>query len=69
MGYPLQFIDNVICTFEKTNTDDQNKVTDDNDDNDCNDYFTIFLLKLPFCQKNEVKSKHFLEKIPSFYEN
>ena len=27
-----------------------------------------FLLKLPFCGNNEVKSKHFFKKNSSFYE-
>ena len=39
VGYPLPFIDSVICTFKEDNIIDQNNVIDDNDDDT-----TIFLL-------------------------
>ena len=32
VGYPLPFIDNIICTFKKKCIHGQNKVTDDDDD-------------------------------------
>ena len=62
MGYPLPFIDNVIRTFKEKNIVDQNNVTDDDDDEsvvptsllEVNKRF--ILLKLPFCQDNEIKS-------------
>ena len=67
MGYPLPFIDNVIPTFKEKNIVDQTIVTDDNDDEPLiPPYFfevnkRFILLKLPFCQNNEIKSKHFLK--------
>ena len=58
VDYPLPFTDNVICTFRERNTVDQNNITDDN-------FFVInkrfILLKLPFCQNIEIKSKYFLK--------
>ena len=75
VGYPLPFIDNVICTFKEKNIVDQNNATDDNDDEllilpyffEVNKRF--ILLKLPFCQNNEIKSKHFLKKFHHFTKN
>ena len=75
VGYPLPFIDNVFCTFKERNTVDQNNVTYDNDDepllppylSEVNKCF--ILLKLPFCQNNETKSKHFLKKFHHFTKN
>ena len=32
VGYPLPFIDNVICTFKEDNIIDQNNIINDNDD-------------------------------------
>ena len=67
VGYPLSFIDNVIRTFKERNIVDQNNVTDDNDDAPLirPHFFEVnkrfILLKLPFCQTNETKSKHFLK--------
>ena len=55
VGYPLPFINNVICTFKERNIDDQNKVTDDNDDEPFTPpyFFEVdkgfMLLKLQFC--------------------
>ena len=75
VGYPLPFIDNVICSFKKKNVVGQNSVTDDNDDEPLIPlYFfevikRFILLKLPFCQKNEIKSKHFLKKFHHFTKN
>ena len=58
VDYPLPFTDNVIRTFRERNTVDQNNITDDN-------FFVInkrfILLKLPFCQNIEIKSKYFLK--------
>ena len=58
VDYPLPFTNNVIRTFRERNTVDQNNITDDN-------FFVInkrfILLKLPFCQNNEIKSKYFLK--------
>ena len=75
VGYPLPFIYNVIRTFKERNIVDQNNVTDDNDDEpllpryffEANKRF--ILLKLPFCQNNEIKSKHFLKKFHHFTKN
>ena len=70
--YPLPFIDNVICTFKEDDIVDQNNVIDDNDDEPLiPPYFfevnkRFILLKLPFCQNNQIKSNHFFEKISSF---
>ena len=68
MFYPLLFVDNVIRTFKERKIGDQNKVTDDNDDErfippsffEVNKRF--ILLKLPFCQKNEIKSNNNMKK-------
>ena len=74
VGYPLPFIGNVIRTLKEDNTVDQNNVIDDNNDEPViPPYFfevnkSFILLKLPFCQNNEIKWKHFLQKIPSFYK-
>ena len=66
VDYPLPFTDNVIRTFRERNTVDQNNITDDN-------FFVInkrfILLKLPFCQNNEIKSKYFLKKFHHFTKN
>ena len=75
LGYPLPFIDNVIRTFKEKNIVDQNNITDDNDDVPLiPPYFfevnkRFILLKLPFCQNNEIKSKHFLKKFHHFTKN
>ena len=75
VGYPLPFIDNVIRTFKEKNIVDQNNATDDNDNEPLiPPYFfevnkRFILLKLPFCQNNEIKSKHFLKKFHHFTEN
>ena len=75
VGYPLPFIDNVIRTFKEKNIVDQNNATDDNDDEPLiPPYFfevnkRFILLKLPFCQNNEIKSKHFLKKFQHFTKN
>ena len=75
VGYPLPFIDNVIRTFKEKNIVDQNNATDDNDDEPLiPPYFfevnkRFILLKLPFCQNNEIKSKHFLKKFHHFTKN
>ena len=75
LRYPLPFIDNVIRTFKEKNIVDQNNVTDDNDDVPLiPPYFfevnkRFILLKLPFCQNNEIKSKHFLKKFHHFTKN
>ena len=75
MGYPLPFIDNVIRTFKERNIVDQNNVAGDNDDEPLlPPYFfevnkSFILLKLPFCQNNEIKSKHFLKKFHDFTKN
>ena len=72
MRYPLPFIDNVIPTFKERNIVDQNNVTDDNDDEHLlpPHFFEVnkrfILLKLPFCQNNEIKSKRFLKKFHHF---
>ena len=75
MDYPLPFTDNVIRTFKERNIVDQNNVTDDNDDVpllpqyffEVNKFFV--LLKLPFCQNNEIKLKHFLKQFHQFTKN
>ena len=75
MGYHLPFIDNVIRIFKEDNIADQNNVIDDKDDEpfippyffEVNNRF--ILLKLVFCQNNEIKSKHFLKKIHYFTKN
>ena len=75
VGYPLPFIDNVIRTFKEKNIVDQNNVTDDNDDEPLIPPYSFevnkrfILLKLPFCQNNEIKSKHFLKKFHHFTKN
>ena len=75
VGYPLPFIDNVIRTFKEKNIVDQNNATNDNDDEPLiPPYFfevnkRFILLKLPFCQNNEIKSKHFLKKFHHFTKN
>ena len=72
VGYPLPFIANVIHTFKEDNIIDQNNVINDNDDEPLTPpYFfkvnkRFILLKLPFCQNNEIKSKHFLKKFHHF---
>ena len=72
VDYPLPFIDNVIGTFKKDNIVDQNNVIDDNDDEPpILPYFfevnkRFILLKLPLCQNNQIKSKHFLKKFHHF---
>ena len=69
------FIDNVIRTFKEKNIVDQNNATDDNDDEPLiPPYFfevnkRFILLKLPFCQNNEMKSNHFLKKFHHFTKN
>ena len=74
VGSSLPFINYVIRTFKERNIVDQNNITDDNDDEHLlPPYFfevnkCFILLKLPFCQNNEIKSEHFLKKIPSFYK-
>ena len=76
MSYTLPFIDNVFRTFKEKNIVDQNNAADDNDDEPViPPYFfqinkRFILLKLPFCQNNEIKSKHFLKKLlkPSLNE-
>ena len=74
MGYPLP-LDNVICTFKESNIVEQNNVTNDSDDEPfITPYFTevnkyFILLNLPFCQNNEIKSKHFLKKFHHFTKN
>ena len=75
VGYPLPFIDNVIRTFKEKNIVDQNNATDGNDDELLiPPYFfevnkSFILLKLPFSQNNEIKSKHFLKKFHHFTKN
>ena len=75
VGYPLSFIDNVIHTFKERNIVDQNNIIDDNDDAPLipPHFFEVnkrfILLKLPFCQTNETKSKHFLKKFHHFTKN
>ena len=75
VGYSLPFIDSVICTFKEDNIVDQNNVIDDNDDEPLiPPYFfevnkCFILLKLPFCQNNGIKSKHFLKKFHHFTKN
>ena len=75
MGYPLPFIDNIIRTFKERNIVDQNNETNDNDDKPLlPTYFfevnkRFILLKLPFRQNNEIKSKHFLKKFHHFTKN
>ena len=72
VGYPLPFIGNVIRTLKEDNTVDQNNVIDDNNDEPViPPYFfevnkSFILLKLPFCQNIEIKSKHFLKKFHHF---
>ena len=72
MGYHLPFIDKVIRTFKEDNIADQNNVIDDKDDEPLiPPYFfevnkRFILLKLSFCQNNEIKSKHFLKKFHHF---
>ena len=72
VGYPLPFMDNVIHTFQERNIVDQNNATDDNDDEPrlSPHFFEVnkrfILLKLPLCQNNEIKSKHFLKKFHHF---
>ena len=72
VGYSLPFVDYVIRTFKERNIVDQNNVTDDNDDEHLlPPYFfevnkRFILLKLPFCQNNEIKSEHFLKKFHHF---
>ena len=72
VGYPLPFIDNVICTFKERNIDNKNKVTDDNDDEPVTPpyFFEVdkgfMLLKLQFCQfcqNSEIKNYMILQKI------
>ena len=73
--YPLPFIDNVICTFKEDDIVDQNNVIDDNDDEPLiPPYFfevnkRFILLKLPFCQNNQIKSNHFLKKFHHLTKN
>ena len=75
LGHPLLFIDNVICTFKENNIADQNKVIDDNDDEPliapyfCEVNKCFILLKLPFCQNNEIKPNLFLKKFYYFTKN
>ena len=74
VGYPLSFIDNLIRTFKEKNIVDQNNATDDNDEPLIPPYFfevnkRFILLKLPFCQNNEIKPKHFLKKFQHFTKN
>ena len=75
VGYPLRFIDNVIHTCKERNIVEQNNITDDNDDKPLlPPYFfgvnkCFILLKLPFCQNNEIKSKHFFKKFHHFTKN
>ena len=74
VGYPLSFIDNLIRTFKEKNIVDQNNATDDNDEPLILPYFfevnkRFILLKLPFCQNNEIKPKHFLKKFQHFTKN
>ena len=58
----------VLSSFKEKNIVDQNKVTVDNDNDPLiRSYFfkvnkRFVLLRLPFCQNNEIKSKHFLKK-------
>ena len=62
----------VLSTFKEKNIVDQNKVTVDNDDDPfIPSYFfkvnkRFVFSKLPFCENNEMKSKHFLKKIHHF---
>ena len=75
VGYPLPFMDNVIRTFKEDNIVDQNNVIDDKDDEPLiPPYFfevnkRFILLKLPFGQNHEIKSKHFLKKFHHFTKN
>ena len=58
----------VLSSFKEKNIVDQNKVTVDNDNDPLilSYFFKVnkrfVLLRLPFCQNNEIKSKHFLKK-------
>ena len=58
----------VLSTFKEKNIVDQNKVTVDNDDDPfIPSYFfkvnkRFVFSKLPFCENNEIRSKHFLKK-------
>ena len=75
VGYPLPFIENVFRTFKEYIIHDQNNVIDDNDYEPLiPPYFfevnkRFILLNLPFCQNNEIKSKHFLKKLHHFTKN
>ena len=66
VGYPLPFIDNVIRTFKGDNIVDQNNVIDNNGAESLIPPFffevnnRFILLKPPFCQNNEITSKHSL---------
>ena len=66
VGYPLPFIDNVIRTFKEDNIVDQNNVIDNNGAESLIPPFffevnnRFILLKPPFCQNNEITSKHSL---------
>ena len=74
VGYPLP-LDNVICTFKENNIVEKSNITNDSDDEpfippyltEVNKHF--ILLNLPFCQNNEIKSKHFLKKFHHFTKN
>ena len=60
-GYPKRFINSVIKQF-------QNKSNQRNID-DFDDYIippNFFLVELPFCENNEIKSKHFLKTFHRF---
>ena len=70
VGYPLP-LDNVICTFKENNIVEQNNINDSDDEPFIPPYLTevnkhFILLNLPFCQNNEIKSKHFLKKFHHF---
>ena len=69
-------IDFVLLIRVLRNIVDENNITDDIDDEPLLPPPHIFevnkrfiLLKLPFCQNNEIKSKHFLKKFHYFTKN
>ena len=49
-GYPLPFIDNVICTFKEDNIVDQDNAIVDNDDEPLITPCFLKLINVSFCQ-------------------
>ena len=65
--YPKHFINSVITQFQ----DRSNQSNDDFDDyiippNSFDIPKSFILIELPFCENNEIKSKHFLKKFHRF---